>query len=212
MSVQSLLFCPFLFVPPWSEEMRNGKILVLSGNRFVRTCLHLILMASTGHEITTAAWDSRARLPAVAPYDLVILDLSDPAHLPWLHSQLSHQPAATSTICMVPPASCGADLVGQTGVIYVSSSSDAVQLLELIELELDRARTGASLPSPPRSSFDLTAKEEAILRLVAKGLSNQQIARQLAIAEPTVRVHKHHVMRKLGIRGAVQLHRFACSL
>ena len=45
----------------------------------------------------------------------------------------------------------------------------------------------------------LTSREGEIVRLVAKGLSNQQIARSLCIALPTVKNHMHNILEKLGV-------------
>ncbi|MEX2646348.1 MAG: LuxR C-terminal-related transcriptional regulator [Gaiellaceae bacterium] len=46
----------------------------------------------------------------------------------------------------------------------------------------------------------LTKREKEVLDLVAKGLTNREIARQLFVAEVTVKVHVRHILRKLGVR------------
>jgi DNA-binding NarL/FixJ family response regulator len=46
---------------------------------------------------------------------------------------------------------------------------------------------------------DLTAREVEVLRLVAKGLRNREIARVIGRTEETVKVHLKHVMQKLGV-------------
>ena len=45
----------------------------------------------------------------------------------------------------------------------------------------------------------LSAREVEVLRLVARGLSNREIARRLVIAEPTVAHHVQHVYTKIGV-------------
>jgi NarL family two-component system response regulator LiaR len=50
----------------------------------------------------------------------------------------------------------------------------------------------------------LTNREQDVLRLVAKGLTNQMIADQLQIDERTVRIHVSHILQKLGLENRTQ--------
>mgnify|MGYP005751705511 FL=1 len=50
----------------------------------------------------------------------------------------------------------------------------------------------------------LTEQERRILELIAGGLSNKLIGRELDIAEGTVKVHVKHILRKLGLRSRVE--------
>jgi two-component system nitrate/nitrite response regulator NarL len=50
----------------------------------------------------------------------------------------------------------------------------------------------------------LTEQERRILELIASGLSNKLIGRELDIAEGTVKVHVKHILRKLGLRSRVE--------
>jgi FixJ family two-component response regulator len=51
----------------------------------------------------------------------------------------------------------------------------------------------------------LSAREAQIARLVSGGLLNQQIAAELGIAERTVKLHRMHMMRKLGAANVIEL-------
>ncbi|MCP2935894.1 LuxR C-terminal-related transcriptional regulator, partial [Salmonella enterica subsp. enterica serovar Typhimurium] len=51
----------------------------------------------------------------------------------------------------------------------------------------------------------LSPRETDILRGIARGASNQVIARDLGIAETTVKIHVQHILRKLGVSSRVQV-------
>lgn len=67
--------------------------------------------------------------------------------------------------------------------------------------------SSTSLASPDISTndpiHDLSPRETEILRLIAQGTSNKQIARALDIAETTVKIHVQHILRKLNLSNRV---------
>ena len=54
------------------------------------------------------------------------------------------------------------------------------------------------------SASPLSPREEEVLREIAQGASNKEIARRLDIAETTVKIHVQHILRKLGLSSRVQ--------
>ena len=57
---------------------------------------------------------------------------------------------------------------------------------------------------PPSELAELTTREQEILRLIAQGLSNAEIANELVISETTVKTHVTHILQKLNLRDRVQ--------
>lgn len=56
---------------------------------------------------------------------------------------------------------------------------------------------------------DLTKREKEIIKYVCQGLSNHEIGEKLFISHKTVDTHRTNIMRKLGVRNAISLVRFA---
>ena len=67
-----------------------------------------------------------------------------------------------------------------------------------------RQEAEVAAPPPPDPFASLSPREREILDFIARGDSNKQIARELGIAETTVKIHVQHLLRKLGLDSRVQ--------
>jgi DNA-binding NarL/FixJ family response regulator len=71
------------------------------------------------------------------------------------------------------------------------------------------AAVGRQLARPALHDNQLTVREQQVLRHIASGQSNKQIARDLDLSVRTVETHRLNIKRKLGIEGQAELIRFA---
>jgi DNA-binding CsgD family transcriptional regulator len=85
----------------------------------------------------------------------------------------------------------------------LASAAGLQPLLRRVRQELRRASVRRGTRLPPAGS-GLTATEEAVLGLVARGMTQPEAARHLAVAPATVRTHLASARRKLGARTAIQ--------
>jgi len=66
------------------------------------------------------------------------------------------------------------------------------------------SRAGATQRSAPASLDELTPRELEVFKLIARGMSNAEIAAELVVSETTVKTHVARVLMKLGVRDRVQ--------
>jgi RNA polymerase sigma factor (sigma-70 family) len=94
--------------------------------------------------------------------------------------------------------------------IRVVAAGDALLAPSVTRRLLERF--ASTLPQRDQSNAalsELTARETEVLRLLAAGLSNAEIATQLVVSEATVKTHISSLLRKLGLRDRVQAVIFA---
>jgi FixJ family two-component response regulator len=84
----------------------------------------------------------------------------------------------------------------------------------MVAIERDRKRRDADkIVANLQTHFEtLTPREREILALVSSGLMNKQIAAELGLAEITVKIHRGHVMKKMGAKSLADLLRRAETL
>jgi DNA-binding NarL/FixJ family response regulator len=93
--------------------------------------------------------------------------------------------------------------------VRIVARGDAMLAPELTRRLLDRFARGSGAARRPDLVDQLTERETEILRLVAGGASNAEIAAQLVVGEATVKTHVSRMLAKLGLRDRVQAVVFA---
>lgn len=97
--------------------------------------------------------------------------------------------------------------------IHVVSSGHAIVDPTVTRLLLDQftrmPATAVREPGSVDGVDGLTAREVEVLTLVARGMSNAEIAAKLVVTETTIKTHVHHLLAKLNARDRVQLVIFA---
>jgi DNA-binding NarL/FixJ family response regulator len=174
----------------------------------------IVAEATTGRELL-------ALVPAAAP-DVVLLDLymPDGDGLATLSALREHRPEITVIILSASEEPRDVELALAGGAAgYISKSIDPRDLPATIHQIVDggggrrdgRPVGAAREPArgPDESGRRLSARELAILRLVAEGLSNGEVGRRLGITEQTVKFHLANVYRKLGVANRTEATRVA---
>jgi len=199
------------------------SVLIVDDHFIVRKGL-LALLAECGDVLVVGeAADGREavdRAAELAP-DVVLMDVLMPVldGVAATRAILAHRPA-TRIVALTGIADSEKviEMVRAGALGYLAKNADRAELLAALrkvhrgEPCLPAAFTRRLLQhwSHGRNAAEeLTAREGELLRLVAKGLSNQEIADRLQIAEATVRTHLTHVFGKLGAANRVEATLFA---
>lgn len=201
------------------------RIVIADDHRVVRDGLCYLLSQEPDMEVAGEAGDGRRTVDVVAATrpDVLLLDLYMPevdghAVLAALRDA-QHRPAvvvltsATDDEHLVRAVHAGAmsyvlktapaeDVIAAVRCAATGTSSLSPELLTRFTQALRR-------PAPPDPLQPLSPRERDVLRLVAQGHSNRQIARDLAIGEQTVKTHVRGILAKLGLQDRVQAAIFA---
>ena len=99
----------------------------------------------------------------------------------------------------VPPEQLAAGI----RVVAAGDALLAPAITKRLIQEFAQARP-AEPPAPPASFEELTARELEVFLLIARGMSNAEIAAELVVSETTVKTHVARLLMKLGLRDRVQ--------
>jgi two-component system, NarL family, response regulator LiaR len=201
------------------------RVVIADDHRVVRDGLCYVLSQEPDMEVAGEAGDGRQAVNVVAATrpDVLLLDL----FMPGLDGhgvlaplqQAPHRPAvvvltsATDDEHLVRAVHVGAtsyllksasaeDVIAAVRSAAAGTASLSPELLTQFTQALRR-------PAPPDPLQPLSPRERDVLRLIAQGHSNRQIARDLAIGEETVKTHVRGILTKLGLQDRVQAAIFA---
>jgi DNA-binding NarL/FixJ family response regulator len=211
------------------------NVLVADSNRMQAQLLITALRRHSEFRIATCPMDPSSILQAVTskPPRVALLSLSAPADLSETvltlrRFHLSHPDIPK--ILLVD--SCGRDLAisafrsGARGIFSINEANlrllcrcllrvaagqiwaNTEQLNYLVDM-VSEAPTARVLNS--RGDSLLTPREEQVVALVAEGLGNRQIARQLNLSEHTIKKYLFHIFEKLGVSTRVELVLYAVN-
>jgi DNA-binding NarL/FixJ family response regulator len=209
------------------DVSRTFRILIADDHAVVRQGLKLLINSQPDMTVVGEAADGAAVLQqaaAVEP-DVVVMDLSMPDMNGLVATRALKQARPSVKVVALTRHDDETFLeevlrAGASG--YVLKQSNPVEFLQAIRavaaggVYLDPAMTSRvadGLLTKTNAARDLTPppisdRETDVLRLIAIGHSNKEVAAQLKISVKTVEVHKANAMRKLGLTGRVDLIRY----
>ena len=193
------------------------RVLIVDDHAVVRQGLNMFLSRDPELEIIGEAKNGQeavARVAELAP-DVVLMDLVMPvmdgiAAIKIIRSQHPETEVVALTSVLEDAAVIGAVRAGAIG--YLLKDAEADELRRVIKA----AAAGQVQLSPkaaerlmreiraPDSPEKLTERETEVLRLLALGKANKEIARALTISETTVKTHVSNILAKLGLSSRTQ--------
>lgn len=192
------------------------RVLIADDHEMVLDMFAMYLTTGAGMQVTTARSLDEAMevLVAVGPFDVVLLDLNMPgmngvAGLRRAIKANGGNPVAIITGSTTPRMLDEIMNAGSAGIVLkttaVRSLANAIRFMQAGEhympLELVRDRQNASRQV---RHGQLSDKEMTVLTFLAEGKQNKEIANDLKLAEPTVKMHVTSICRKLGAQNRTQ--------
>jgi two-component system response regulator NreC len=199
------------------------RVLLAEDHETVREGLRLLVNAQPDMQVVAEVSDGRAAVAASTTLkpDVVVLDLSMPVMGGLSAARALKQANTTARIVALTRHDDDAyvhELLQAGASGYILKQSASAELVRAIRAAaeggryLDPALPPADAARDPRrraSTPRATDREVEVLRLIAVGHSNRDIATALNISVKTVEVHKANAMRKLGLEGRTDVVRYA---
>ena len=194
------------------------RVLVVDDHSVVRQGLRMFLGLDTELDVVGEAANGQEALERARQLrpDVVLMDLIMPVMdgitaIAALRLELPDTEVIALTSVLEDEKVIGAVRAGAMG--YLLKDTHAEDLCRAIKAAAQgkvqlhpeaAARLMRELRAPDPQEA-LTEREQEVLAVVAEGLSNQQIAQRLCIAEKTVKTHVSHLLAKLGAKSRTQL-------
>jgi two-component system response regulator NreC len=187
-------------------------ILIADDHQMIRTGLTMLLEAEEGLSVVAEAGDIPTTLRKVLGYRprVVVLDLNMPGEpsLPAIPQILEISPETSIVVLTMhtdPAYARDALRAGALGyVLKEAADSELVQAVRLaaegrtyLAPELG-ARLAAEDPKPARAPDELSAREAEVLKLIALGHTNRDVAGALNLSVRTVESHRARIQQKTG--------------
>jgi two-component system response regulator NreC len=203
--------------------MAEGISIVLADDHtVVRRALRLLLDEEPGFEVVAEAEDAEGAVRYVRGHKptVLILDLNMPGQ-PSLEAIPEIQEASPETKIVVltmqkePAFARQALQLGVLGYVLKEAADDelvqAVRRAAAGKTYLQPALGARLAAEPDGGASDLSERETDVLRLIALGHTNAEIAEKLYISVRTVETHRAHIQQKLGVSSRAELVQSALS-
>lgn len=211
-----------------AEVLNHVRVLLADDHVTVRHGLRLLIDGQPDMIVVAEASDGRtalARAQEVRP-DVIVMDISMPGTNGLVGTRLLRKTLPASRIITLTRHSDDAYLqeLLRAGVAgYVLKQSAPNELLQAIRAVsaggqyLDSYLTsrvtagylGREGRKAARPEAPLSERETEVLRMIASGYSNKEIAARLDLSVKTVEAHKANAMRKLGLAGRIDIVKYA---
>ena len=205
-----------------SDGAATTRVVIADDHAVVRTGLKMVLDAEDGIEVVAEAGDVPAALRAVRAYhpDVLVLDLNMPGEsslqaIPRFVEQAPGTAIVVLTMQQDPAFAREALRSGARGyVLKEAADAELVQAVRMATggrtyLNPELGARMAAEPPPSGPPDDLTERELEVLRLIALGHTNSEIASQLYLSVRTVESHRAHIQQKVRRSSRAELVRYA---